>query len=277
MGLIGNHLEQAGWRQGSIVRSEDVSALLELAGLSDCADITLVVASQSCDIANNDIDADPYIELSVARAIDQADGNLTHNKNPRILHSFITSQTNDEEILSFTHLELKAFEKLCIPKEHLNGLQPDSTKMLEQPQLRSYTSWLSSRYSRPALPTRFNQLIKAADPKGKIRGVTKKGSTQLTGVYVEISPDSEIDQHESYRVNLLGLLPSGVIDDAGKAQKVIDAYADIMKAAGMDVVAKILNEDAVSLAVIRRFKRFYYDDLSFRDGTTLPPEAEVNL
>jgi hypothetical protein len=50
-----------------------------------------------------------------------------------------------------------------------------------------------------------------------------------------------------------------------------------MRQAKMDVTVALRNESEVSIAVIKRFKRFYYDDLSFKAEAPLPPEVEYIL
>ncbi len=272
--MIGNQLEKAGWRQGSIVRPSHLQHVLGIIDIPYEPDLVLLLASQSCDIANNNVDSDPYIELSVARLIDATKGHLTHNKNPRTLHTHITCRTGDGDVFTEDNLELRAFERVAIPKGSLVGLQPDSDRVLEDRQLKSYVAWLAARYSRPALPTTFNNRIRAADPKGKLRDKAKKGNEQLVGIYVEIVPDAEVEDDESYIVNLLGLLPAGFVGDSSKAENSINAYAEVLRNAGMEVTSAIQTEDRISLAAIKRFKRFYYDDLSIKEETPLPPETQ---
>lgn len=273
--MIGSQLEEAGWRQGSVVSTSDIQQLIDIiGGISFTDDLVLLIASQSCDIAYNNVDTDPYIELSIARKIELPKGHLTHNKNPRILHTHITCRTNDGDVFTEENLELKACERAVIQKERLVGLQPDLDRVLEDRQLKSYVAWLAARYSRPALPTRFNDLIRAADPKGKLRDKAKKGNEQLVGIYVEIIPDAEIKDDESYNVNLLGLLAAGFAGDSSKAENAINAFADVMRSAGMEVTVATRTEDQISLAAIKRFKRFYYDDLSLKEEKPLPPETQ---
>ena len=50
-----------------------------------------------------------------------------------------------------------------------------------------------------------------------------------------------------------------------------------MRQAGMNVVVAVKKEDELSVAAFKRFKRFYYDDLSFRQSTEYPPEVAANL
>ena len=273
--MIGSQLEKAGWRQGSVVSASDIRRLIDVIGsIHFTEDLVLLVASQSCDIANNNIDTDPYIEFSVSRKIEVPKGHLTHNKNPRILHTHVICRTSDGNVFTEENLELMAFERVVLQKERLVGLQPDSDRVLEDRQLKSYVAWLAARYSRPALPTKFNDLIRAADPKGKLRDKAKKGNEQLVGIYVEIIPDAEIKVDESYNVNLLGLLPAGFSGDSSKAENAINTFADVLRSAGMEVTVATRSEDQISLAAISRFKRFYYDDLSLKEEAPLPPEIQ---
>ncbi|RVU31745.1 hypothetical protein [Neptunomonas marina] len=273
--MIGTQLESSGWRQGSIVTRDAVPSLLEGRGYDDLDDIVLIIASQSCDIANNNLASDPYIEASIARIVEKSNGNLAYNKNPRFLHMPILVETDGQEVFDEVSVELKAYEKIQIPKEQLLELLPDSQRAIEAKQLDSYTSWLAARYSRPALPTEFNNRIAAADPKDKRKKKAKSANQHLSGIYVEILPDREITPEENYQINLLGLVPTDFTDNIQSAIDALNSYSDILISAGMDVTPAVRREDEVSIAVIKRFKRFYYDDLSIREDAPLPPETEV--
>ena len=99
--MIGSELEEVGWRQGSVVSTSDIQQLIDIIGsISFADDLVLLVASQSFDIANNNLGTDPYIEFSVARKIDLTKGNLNHNKNPRIHHTNVTCRTSDGDVFA---------------------------------------------------------------------------------------------------------------------------------------------------------------------------------
>lgn len=275
--MIGTHLEAAGWRQGSIVNDSDLRRLLDHIDTPVEAGMVLLLASQSCDIAHDNIDSDPCLELSIARKIKNYDGNCTHNKNPRILHTQIARRTGNREISTEEYIELKAFEKVAISKMFFQGFRPDPDRVLEKPQLQSYIAWLSARYSRPALPTEFNRRMSDADPKGRLRKIAKRCNEHLMGLYVEITPDTEVQEGEAYNVNLLGLLPSGFDGDRTQIDTAVKNYACILRNAGMEVMHKIQTEDEISMATIKRFKRFYLHDLSFRETAPHPPETTINV
>jgi hypothetical protein len=303
---IGTKLEQLGWRQGGVVKGKDVCNLLMLAtgnlnqkkkwlnailtffGLENqsqdksCTldsydNIVLIVASQSCDIASNNIDDDPFIEFSIARVIEKTNGNLTFNKNPRVLHTELLHRTENSDISNSVFLQLLAFEKIQIKKSDIIQFSPDENMLLVNEQLRCFVAWLASRYSRPALPSSFNDKIAEVDSKNKRKKKAKSIDNILSGIYVEIIPDKEINTDENYKVNLLGLIASDFDGDLSKAEVVMAEYAKIMESAGMDVVVSVKSEDEISITVIKRFKRFYYDDLSLKSGTEVPPETQMNI
>ena len=273
--VIGDQLVESGWKQGSIVKSEDLASLLKFSPFEPGENPVLMIASQDCDISHNNVALDPYIEISLARVIKAKTGNYTNNKNPRILHTSIKNFSAEKDIFFDENIEFNAFEKFSVPKEELAEKQPDNNKNLEDRELESYVAWLAARYSRPALPTKFNDLIAESDPRGKLRKRVRKTSSHLSGIYVEIMPDGEIKDDEQYSVNLLGLLPPGFNGDLGQVETAIGHYASVMENAGMNVSHSVKKEDEVSVATIRRFKRFYYDDLSFKDDFILPMEIKT--
>ncbi len=322
---VGTRLEESGWYQGAIVRTEDTYPLLnsvlesnpaqsnkinlikavlhslkQLVSrkilssnpvkckpflkctnksefLADTDRIVLIVASQSCDVANNNIVGDPFIEFSLGRIIEKMNGNLAFNKNPRTLHTELQYRTENLDISKNIIVELFVYEKIQIDKLELLSYSPDNNRLLVNKQLKGFVSWHSARYSRPALPTTFNNLISEADPKNKRKKKIKSIDSMLSGIYVEILPDKEIAQGETYNVNLLGLIAADFNDDLENTKKLIEEYAQLMKDAGMDVHTSVLKEDEISVATLKHFKRFYYDDLSYKNTTALPPETEIIL
>ena len=275
--MLGNKLEKIGWRQGLVIKQADTKRILNLSGHPLEDEIILIVASQSCDIANNNIESDPYIELSLSRPIDKLQGNLTHNKNARTLHTSLRTYTETAAIETVQHIALKAYEKLLIPKEHFKNISPDQNTLLSSESLEGYIAWLISRYARPALPTEFNRRLSTADPKDKLRDKAKKINPYLSGIYVDIYPDTEIEQDNNYHVNLLGLVSPSFSGNINELKKSLELYADIMRQADMNVDVAVKKEDEISVAAFKRFKRFYYDDLSFRNSTEYPPEVATNL
>ncbi len=271
--MIGSELEQNGWQQGSLFSDADATHICAKIGVTINEPFVLIVASQSCDIANNNLELDPHVEVYAARLIDKPNGNYLHNKNARLLHTKFIQRLPGVDMSAEKHIEIKAFEKLFVPKTLLQGLSPTTDRQMQEYDVRNFADWLAARYSRPALPTAFNNRIDAADPRGTLRDKAKKANNLLSGMYVEILPFAELKDIERYQVNLLGTVPADYEGDLATAEAALTKHADILRAANMDVTQRLVREDEISLALIRRFKRFYYDDLSYRTAAPLPVEV----
>ena len=72
------------WRQGHVLRSES-SVALGLVSADHAESAFTVVISHDCDLAQTP-DAEPLVEVIVAKRIGVANGNFTHAKNSRRLH-----------------------------------------------------------------------------------------------------------------------------------------------------------------------------------------------
>lgn len=261
-------LEALGWRQGSFVKPESVAKLIGdiESTFTISANDLLVVASQSCDVASSQ---EEYIELSILRAIpiEEFKKEYSHNRNPRVLHIKASSTNSDEKVT----LELKAHEKIQIEKRLLEEHTPDLSIKLSEKTLSQYVDWLAGRYKRPALPTKFDQLIAAADKNGKKRKkITKRANDYLTGIYVEIYPNRDISDSETYSVNLLGIASDE--QSITSATEALNDYAIILREAGMDVSSpKVATEFQVSVGTLRQYQRINFDYLSYEENNPLPP------
>lgn len=255
------------WLQGSIV---DNAELLNLTTGVEKEWIG-IVASQSCDIANRNFEQEPVVEILIAKKIpiEKVDGNCTYNKNPRVLHFEIDELIGDSEIVQ-SNFEVEAASKFSVGKEIFFECTPSTSKYLTAANLSAFPHWLASRYARSAMPDEFNNRIQAADPRRKLRKKAKSLNAELVGIYVEILPDREISESELYEVNLLGLLSSGSDGNDSKAEQGLKEIENIFITAGFKVKAFLKRENDVSVALIKRFKRLYLDDLSVKGGTELP-------
>lgn len=264
-------LEALGWRQGSFVDSESVAKLIGDidSTFTISANNLLIVASQSCDVASSQ---EEYIELSILRLLPAGEFNkqYSHNRHPRILHIEAISNSSDEKIV----LELKAHEKIQIKKSLLEEFKPDSSIKFSEENLNQYIDWLAGRYKRPALPTKFDQLIASSDKKGKRKKIAKRANDYLAGIYVEIYPDRDINDDETYSVNLLGIASDD--QSIASATDALNEYANILKDAGMDVsTPKIATEFQVSVGTLRQYQRINFDYLSYEENNPLPPDTDI--
>jgi len=239
-------------------------------------ELELVVISQSCDIAQS-VESEPYVEVIIAVPIERANGNLTHNKNARLLDTTITVATNDSQVSRTQNLQLSATKKLLIPKRRFAQLTPSRNKTLPRSLAFELAAWCAARYCRPALPTDFNEALAKVDRGGKKRRrLAKKVSKHTSAIYVEINPNRELLEGEHYIVNLLGVtLPSAAMHKNDVEVQMVE-LRELMESAGMEVELAIRGEDEVSLAVRRRFEPLHLDDISFKNSDALPPDIDTH-
>jgi hypothetical protein len=277
----GHQLEAAGWLQTRIIRPEHIAHLAcnahhlieinpdEILG-TDCV---LIVASQSCDIANLQY---PFVELRVGFPISKVNGSFTHNNHPRKLHLSIFAAS--EEGIQSQAFEVNIHQKILVSKQELAKVVYCENSDLDEQAKRDFRYWLAAQYTRPALPTKFNDRLSAADPKRSQRKAAKSLHKNALGIYVEIIPFAELPPEQQYSVNLLVMLEAGA--DSSDAQIVASSekIKGLMEAAGMNVNLQIRKETEISVALLKRFSRLYLDALSFKDESSiLPPDLKPTL
>lgn len=276
----GELLEERGWLQARLIPNQFLAQLVELssgilnvdqAELIANKQAVLLVASQSCDIANR---GHPIVELSIATPT-KRNNSFLHNLNPRRIHLPI-HRVNEEDITE-EYFEIHISQKLFVSKEFLLEVDYCKSSTLDEQSKRDYTHWLAAQYNRPALPTTFNNRLREADPRQKLRKAAKKLHPSVSGIYIEISPYAEVDDDSTYNVNLLIAVDSkALLGDADLIQA-SNNMQDIFANAGFDVKMSVRAEQQISISLIKRFKRFNFDDLSFRDDSaTLPPDIALS-
>ena len=263
-------LEELGWRQGSFVKPESVALLINKIKsdfILSSKDL-LVVASQSCDVASSQ---EEYIELSILRLLPVGgfSKQYSYNRHPRILHTTASTSSSDNKI----EFSLLAHKKIVIKKNILENHTPDDSILFSDEDLNGYVDWLAGRYKRPALPTKFDQLIATSDKKGRRKKIAKRANNCLTGIYVNIYPDRDTIDDEVYSVDLLGIAYDE--NSITSANEMLNEYAEILTNAGMDVsIPKIGTEFQIAVGTLRQYQRINFDYLSYEENNPLPPDTE---
>jgi len=277
----GQKLERAGWLQGKLIsKANGMNILAEGAQFVDFEldsildkDVVFIVASQSCNIANYSVNT---IQLSVGYYVEKSNAMRLHGRNPRLLDTELLRVVDDGIENLIININIQEF--IFVQKSKLLEVEFEDDLNFNLQNLNSYINWLSAHYNRPALPSRFNDLLKK---KEKVqRKKAKILSKSILGLYVQITPFSEIPvlSDEKYSVNLLAVISQSSDSNDIEIQATVKEFADIMVDAGMNVKAVALTEDKVSIAMISKFKRFYFDDLSYSDvNAPLPPEVTLGL
>ncbi|MGF1764838.1 hypothetical protein [Aliivibrio kagoshimensis] len=279
---LGEQLEMNGWLQGSIISGNCAIETLKQCRVIDLDvsrlvkdEFILIVASQSCYIARSDDESS--IQLVVASIIDKTDGNKEFNKNPRFIHCTGRTVIGSEESAKIEEIyfEIKVVEKLFIKKKHLINTSIDHDISITEQDRRSFVNWLGGHYTKPALPTAFNDIINGIESK-PYRRAEKALGAEFRGVYVSLEPKGEIDKaNEIYKVQLLGLVFNESDEKAGSPK--LEKLATLMKSVGLDVTVACLSPKKVSIDLLDRFTRIYLDDISYKQQVSLPPDVNPRI
>ena len=260
-----------GWRQGHIL-PEQAAAALELA---TGADALVMVVSHDCDLANANLDDEPYVEVIAGRRLQSSDPNLANLKSARTLHLTITCEGRTQCI------ELTAAGKQLVPKSALAAWRPDPRYRLDEDNFFTLRRWLAARYDRAAFPDQFERrMFRETDLAERINKVAKKEGVNrvVSGIYFEVSPREELDPAVPYDLTVVlvytpGMDPLKNGDIAEEAGKAIDAHFRKRclpdEASGTwkhirlkEVIA--YSETGISVARMKRLQRWHLDHLSTR-------------
>jgi hypothetical protein len=259
------------WRQGSVLPS-DLAVKLQLIPASEEGKRCVVVVSHDCDIANENPELEPDVEVIVAALDPTPNGNLTAAKNPRKLQ------------LSWAYagasrvIELTALRKQRIPKREVQQTAPDSRYSLGRDELHVLRYWLASRYNRSALPDAFNdRLKKTRAGDDLLKAVERHGF--VTGVYVLLDTLDErpSDDPAPYRIDMVLAFAAGDEPEKSQAQageiaarverdfakRCYDGTTQIWQWLHLASCSAV-SEDDLRVSDVKRLQQLYLDYLSLR-------------
>lgn len=268
-----NTIKDAGWRQGSALPSELVDSLTterQFPWDVSSSDI-LIVLSHDCDITNASLLAEPNVEILRLRSVQERNGNLDWGKNPR-RYQFIDSRTVPPSIF-----EVSVHDRAVVPRDRLIGHFPDTAKSIDDSTRSRLCLWVAARYTRAAFPDAFNDRIMPA--VDELRPQFKSKGHFITGIYLHVI-DDELPQEEDYALQLIAtMIHEHYVDPTmrASAQDLVNRIeAAIASCSGLSLaVTELRSEAELSIAELRKLKRWDFDDLSLRRSGTqdLPPSV----
>jgi hypothetical protein len=208
------------WRQGHVLDAETATA----AGLNVGDATCVVVISHDCDLANDNLEIEPNVEVIVGRLVAGANGNFCWGKAPRTLHLMMTRE--GAEVI----VELVTTEKRHVAKQVLTGSsKPNVAYALDGKGLAVLRSWLAARYNRAAFPDSFvrrmaetklnERLAKIIEPRGKL----------ISFVYFDIDKGQLLEREDGdpYELSIVLVYPPG--NDPEAAAEDVDAVANSVR------------------------------------------------
>jgi hypothetical protein len=212
------------WRQGSVLKA-DAAAALGLKNSTDETATLVVVISHDCDLANDNLDVEPNVELIVGRIVPAANGNFSWGKAPRTLH--LPMVRDNVSVI----VELVSTSKHLVPKSDLAQSDPQAAFTLDGKGLAVLRGWLSVRYNRTAFPDTFVKRMQYTKLDMRLAKVLEPYGELISFVYFDIDEGQLIERPEKnpYELSIVIVYPPG--DDpevsADAADKVVEAIEKI--------------------------------------------------
>jgi len=252
-----------GWQQGAIIAVSEIKPFIQ-SSISDiitpCDEDVFIITSQDCDVLNDE--KEPLIEMVLATITKEPqDTGLMHGRSVRELYLPCSNGSNN-----CYHMNIN--ERVWVNAKVKEALQPNDNLSLELTDRLS--GWLSFRYRREAFPDDFNDKLKKAIETLR-KKLSKLENEHLIAIYLDLQPDKDLEQGESYDVDMLVVIADGTCDTTlarykeifnsfiTKAQK--DAEVTFNPHIGESVV---IHESEVTIADIRRLKKWHLEDISSR-------------
>jgi len=214
------------WRQGHVLTAEAIQAL----GLVDpeIPDSTcVVVISHDCDLANDDLQIEPNVEIIIGRHLPEGNGNYFWAKAPRTLHVDVLRDDISAVV------ELAATAKCFVPKQALAAFAPDTAYLFPAKSLSALRSWLGVRYNRAAFPDPFAHRLSQSKVDKRLAKIIEPVGNLLSAVYFDVDGGKEIDHSDGspYDLKIVLAYPPG--DDpeltADEVEKLEAAIADLFE------------------------------------------------
>lgn len=221
-----------------------------------------ILLTQDCDILHDDYDAEPDVELHIARPAAQEDGNLFHAKNPRRLQF-----SADNRIY-----EIRMHERCRTSRQCLLGPRPRDLNLGED-LIRTIIKWTANRYLRSAFPDSFNERLAAAKkPMKRIEAALKRDGSLITGIFLRVDPPEEIPPEEPYKIIIRLTAREEVFEQGEMETRALELTEAIRREFdgidGVEIIDyELVSEAEFSLADLRATLRWDYDYLSYRGGT----------
>ncbi|MFS2099412.1 hypothetical protein ACCC97_10650 [Variovorax sp. Varisp85] len=264
------------WRQGHVLPADAIVAL-GLAHL-EAEQTCVVVISHDCDLASDNLDAEPDVEVIIGRLVNKGGGNFTWGKSPRTLH---IDMLQGEQAVS---IELVSTGKAIVPKEELAKFVPDSSYSLSPQGLSTLRSWLAARYNRAAFPDAFVDRMKATKVEERLAKAIEPHGSLISFVYFDIDGGAELNHSDGtpYVLSIVLVYPPG--DDADAAADAADAVAAAVEAScngrlvkegkqSQDIVLKqciAISEDDISISQAKLLMHWRLEHLSSRATDAQP-------
>lgn len=177
------------WRQGHVL-TKDAAEELGLLHPETPDATCVVVISHDCDLANDDLQAEPGVEVIVGRRLEKGNGSYFWAKAPRTLHAYVLQ---DDAVVV---VELVATSKRLVQKQALAAYSPDAAFSFSGKAFSALRSWLAVRYNRAAFPDAFVDRMAQSKVGKRLAKIIEPTGDLLSAVYFDVDGGMDIDRSD---------------------------------------------------------------------------------
>lgn len=159
--------------------SAQSAVALGLLNENDAKSLVLMAISHDCDIANENLRAEPTVEFLTGELIDRVDGSFTRAKNARTLHlEFETPEGKKAVAFAIRN-------RTEVKKADLADHAPDGKWSHASPKgLISLRWWLAARYFRSSFPDSFETRLTQSKLDQKIDRLLSPHGEAVYGIFL---------------------------------------------------------------------------------------------
>lgn len=258
------NIENAGWRQGSLLSDSMVDHLVAKQMLPDqSSEGVWCVLTQDCDLVHHDLSGEPKVELAFARHVDKPNKGYTWSKNARELH------LRDESLEQ--SLAFHSRDRETIPRWQLCDFPP-SEMSLNSASIKLLARWVSRKYYRAAFPNAFNDRI-GRRTDDKIKKLLQKSPGQFHEIHIQVTSD-ELPPDQDYNAIILCIAADEELKSDRAYEETIELgkkFRALLQACdGINVVeCQVKSRDEVTLDDLDSMQRWDFDTITIRQTDTI--------
>lgn len=260
------------WRQGSVLGADSITALRDVHP-EIIEGRVVVVISHDCDLAEQSLDREPYVELMVGKEVPQPDGGKRFGKALRFLHVDYSKDGSDVVV------ELFAAQKIVVPRgTWFKENEPDRSWVLKQAETKKLRNWLATRYDRSAFSNSFvEQLTQKKVPEAIEKLLKNAGYISHVFFDVDSGEELELESGQTHTLTvILSFVPGENPEETeNKAEEIAEQIEKIFAEAFYNPKEKqwagihlhycsALSEDEFKLSNARRLSEWRFEYLSYR-------------
>lgn len=257
-------------------------------------DNLIIISTYDCAVINHCFDAEPWVNVLIAKRIESMKKDFQNGRNERKLHFPIDVDGEDH------YFEVNAASIFQFERKLLLDLTKLANYDIQEHAALSLKSWLAERFRRDVWPDAFNNSTKSA--KGRLKSYYKRRNDFVSGVYLNLDTWEEKEPGEKYRIMAIIAVEDGklrplraALRETEKSLANADTQAldnflksELKNALGdtvdwvddptsppLNVAIEIKPESGITVSHLRNFRRLNpYSMSDETDGAPMPAEME---